>query len=325
MNCLALFDGISCGQIAFERAGIYIDNYFASEISPDALTVTNYHYPNTIQLGDVTLLKDDVLKRLPKIDILIGGSPCQDISTAKSRGRDYLQGDRSKLFFEYIRILEWIKENNNPEVLFLLENVKSKETVITEMTVAIGVEPIKINSVLVSAQRRERYYWSNIHDITQPEDKGLKIQDIVYDNNYKIFKDERIEKTKSFTKNYVKWDISGKGYFSQQDRAYYLDGTMCTVPKGRPTNKLNIWLGDDVYRRCHPIEAERLQTLPDDYTAMISSPEKRMGLVGDGWTVDIVSHIFSHIPKQLERANQEHFQVPFANDNNHENLYFNEQ
>lgn len=322
MNCLALFDGISCGQIAFERAGLYIDNYFASEINPDALTVTNYHYPNTIQIGDVMKLQHDALKRLPKIDILIGGSPCQDISTAKAGERNYLQGQRSKLFFEFIRVLNWIREYNNPDVLFLLENVKSKVDVINEMTVAINVEPILINSVLVSAQRRERYYWSNIYDITQPEDKGLKIKDIIYDNTYKIFKDERIEKSKSFTKNYVKWDISGKGHYSQQDRAYYLDGTMCTVPKGRPSNKLNIWLGDDVYRRIHPIETERLQTLPDDYTAMIPSPEKRMGLVGDGWTVDVIAHIFSHIPKHLEIANQPHFHIPFE-DGNREQQFLN--
>lgn len=324
MNCLSLFDGISCGQLAFERSGHYIDNYFASEISPNALTVTNYHFPNTEHLGNVVELTHDKLKYLPKIDILIGGSPCQDISAAKSNGSDYLKGERSKLFFEYIRILEWIRENNNPNVLFLLENVKSKKDVVAEMSETIGVQPILINSVLVSAQRRERLYWSNIKNITLPKDKGLKIADIIYDNSYKNFKDERIEKSKSFTKNYVKWDISGKGYYSQQDRAYYLNGTMCAVLKDRPTNKLNIWLGDDLYRRCHPIEAERLQTLPDDYTAMIPSAEKRMGLVGDGWTVDVISHIFSHIPKEASKEILDYIPT-FTEGSNQENLYFDGQ
>lgn len=298
MNALSLFDGISCGQVAFERAGIVLDNYFASEINPDALKVSNYHFPNTEQLGNVLQLKHDQLKHLPKIDILIGGSPCQDISRAKSTNRRYLEGARSSLFYEYVRILNWIKEHNNPDVLFLLENVKSKADVIAEMSLEVGKEPIMINSVLVSAQRRERFYWTNIEGITQPTDLGLKIRDIIFDDNYKIFKDDRIEKSKQFKKNYIQWDISGKGHLSQQDRAYFKEGTMCTVPKGNPANKLNIWLGDDVYRRCHPVEAERLQTLPDNYTAMIDSHPKRIGLVGDGWTVDVISHIFKHI--QLE-------------------------
>jgi site-specific DNA-cytosine methylase len=287
-----LFDGISCGQAAFNKAGIKIDNYYASEINEDSIYITQKNFPNTIQLGDVTKLQEEQLKKLPKIDILIGGSPCQGFSLA---GKQLNFNDtRSRLFFEYVRILNWLRQHNNPNILFLLENVKMKQWCVDIISEKLGVEPIEINSVLVSAQRRERLYWTNIKEIEQPESKNIKIKDIIYDNTYKVFTDERIEKTKKFTKNYVKWDLSGKGYGSQQDRAYYLDGTMCTLPHAQPTNKLNIYLGGDKYRRCHPIEAERLQTLPDNYTEGLTDA-KRLAAIGDGWTVDVIAHILKHI------------------------------
>lgn len=297
INVLSLFDGISCGQVALERAGIKVDKYYANEVCEDSIKVTQENYPNTIQLGDVIELDDNKLKKIPKIDLLIGGSPCQDLSKAKKNGLG-LNGDKSKLFFEYVRVLEWIRENNNPNVKFLLENVKPNKETIEIMTEELkSPSPIEINSVLVSAQRRVRLYWTNINsgNIEQPKDKKLKIKDIVYDNNYKNYKDIRIENTKVFTKNYIKYDLSGKGYYSQQDRAYFMDGTMCTVMKANPTNKLNIWLNGDLYRRCHPIEAERLQTLPDNYTSIIESHSKRIGLCGDGWTVDVIAHILSYL------------------------------
>lgn len=132
----------------------------------------------------------------------------------------------------------------------------------------------------------------------QPEDKGIKIKDVIYDNTYKNFSDERIEKTKKFTKNYIKYDLSGKGYFSQQDRSYFLEGKMCTIPHANPTNKCNIWLGGVVHRRLHPIEAERLHNLPDNYTnAPGVTDTRRISLVGNAWVVDVVAHILSFIPK----------------------------
>lgn len=296
MNVLSLFDGISAGQVALERAGIKVDNYFASEINKDSIDVTKHNYPNTIHIGDVTKLDDNFLSKLPKIDLLIGGSPCQGISKAKS-DRENLEDPRSKLFYNYVDILSWIKENNNPEVKFLLENVVPDKDTLEIMNEKLGCIPIEINSVLVSAQRRARLYWTNIEGIEQPEDKELKIRDILYDTEYRQFKDERIEATKKFTKNYVKWDISGKGHGSQQNRAYYIDGTMCTLMKANPMSKLNIYLGEDLYKRCHPIEAERFQTLPDNYTSIIESDSKRLGVIGDGWTVDVVAHIFKNLHK----------------------------
>lgn len=293
INVLSLFDGISCGHVALDRAGIMVNKYFASEICCDAITVTQHNYPNTVQLGDVCLLDEESLKKLPKIDLLIGGSPCQDLSKANVRKTEGLYDTKSKLFFEYIRIRDWLVKYNNPDLLFLLENVKPKHQYLEIMTRLVGVEPVMIDSALVSAQRRLRYYWTNINggNIKQPEDKGILIKDVVYDNNYCQFKDERIERTKIYTKNYIKYDLSGKGYYSQQDRAYYLNGKMGTVLKNQPTNKLNIWLGGDLYRRGHPIEAERYQTLPDNYTDCIQSFSKRIGLCGDGWTVDVIAHI----------------------------------
>lgn len=296
MNVLSLFDGISCGQVALERAGIKVDNYFASEINPDSIKVTQTNYPNTVQLGDVCGIDEQKLRELPKIDLLIGGSPCQDLSRANSNGRG-LEGARSGLFYEYIRIRNWLREHNNPNLLFFLENVKPKKDALDIINAETEVTPVIIDSALVSAQRRLRYYWTNINsgNIPQPEDKGILIKDVIFDYDYKKFKDARIESSKVFTPNYIKWDLSGKGYYSQQDRAYYLDGKMGTVPKMRAADKLNIWLGDDEYRKGHPVEAERYQTLPDNYTSCITSFNKRIDLCGDGWTVDIIAHIFSFI------------------------------
>lgn len=297
MNVLSLFDGISCGQLALQRAGKQVDNYYASEINPDSIAVTMHHFPNTIQLGDVTKIDEAVLKTLPKIDLLIGGSPCQDLSQAGGAASTGLYGARSSLFFEYIRIKDWLIKHNNENLLFLLENVKPAKQYLQIMNNAIGVQPIIINSALVSAQRRIRYYWTNINggNIPQPKDKGLLIKDIVYDNNYKQFRNPKIEASKVFTPNYVKWDQNGKKWWSQSQRAFYLNGKMGAIPKSRTAVMMNIWLGGDLYRRGHPIEAERCQTLPDNYTAIIPSAGKRMGLCGDGWTVDVVAHIFSFI------------------------------
>lgn len=297
MNVLSLFDGISVGQLALNRAGVKYKNYYASEINQDSIDVTQHNYPNTVHIGDVTQVNPAFLETLPKIDLLIGGSPCQGISRGKS-GRLNLDDPRSRLFFDYVRIRDWLVEHNNPNLKFMLENVKPNKETIEIMNEHMKCEAIEINSALVSAQRRIRMYWTNIPVNELPEDKGLKIQDIIYDNTYKTFQDERIENSKAFTKNYVKWDVSGKGYFSQQDRAYYLDGTMCTVPKMRPSSKLNIYLGEDKYRRVHPIEVERLQNLPDNYTSIIKANDKRMGLVGDGWTADIVVHIFKGLSNE---------------------------
>ena len=174
MNVLSLFDGISCGQVALERAGIKVDNYLASEIDKYAIQVTQKNHSNTIQLGDVKEIKG---KDLPMTDLFIGGSPCQGFSFAGKQLN--FEDERSKLFFEYVRLLEETKPK-----YFLLENVRMKKEYQDVITSYLGVEPIEINSALVSAQNRKRLYWTNIPNVTQPEDKGIMLWDIVHENEF---------------------------------------------------------------------------------------------------------------------------------------------
>ena len=286
MNVLSLFDGMSCGQIALNQLGFKVDNYFASEIEPASMKVAKHNFPNTIHIGDVTKVKGS---ELPKIDLLIGGSPCQGFSFAGKQLN--FNDERSVLFFEFVRLLK----ETNPKY-FLLENVKMKQESEDVISEYLGVKPIIINSSLVSAQNRIRLYWTNIPNITLPEDKGILLRDVIYDDSYKVFTDIRITNTKKKTKNYVKWDLSGKQYWSQQDRAYYKEGKICTLPKAQPSNKLNILLDyeKDIYRRLHPIEAERCQTVPDNYTDCVPT-NKRLEMLGNGWTVDVIKHIFRNM------------------------------
>lgn len=299
MNVLSLFDGISCGQVALERSGIKIDKYYASEINQDSILVTQHNYPETIQLGDETKLTDDELSKLPKIDLLIGGSPCQDISRSQvNESNEGIFDSRSRLFFEYLRIRDWLIKNNNPNLLWLLENVKPrKKEYLSIMSQYVGSEPIKIDSALVSAQRRLRYYWTNINEgnIPQPKDKGILIKDVIEDMNYRVIEKPEIEDIKIRTKNYWKWKRKDQKWYTQTNRAYFLDGKMCTLCKTRCSANTLVHIGGIRYKHTTPIEFERYQTLPDNYTAIIPSPEKRMGLVGDGWTIDVISHIFSFI------------------------------
>lgn len=169
INVLSLFDCISCGQIALERAGIKVDNYYASEIDKHSIQVTKHNYPNTKHIGDVKQVKGG---DLPKIDLLIGGSPCQGFSFA---GKQLNFDDpRSNLFFEFVRLLKETKPK-----YFLLENVKMKKEYQEVITGLLGVQPIEINSSLLTAQNRKRIYWTNIPNIEQPKDLGIIYADII--------------------------------------------------------------------------------------------------------------------------------------------------
>ena len=193
MNVLSLFDGMSCGQIALNRAGIKYDKYFASEIDEYAIKVTQHNYPKTIQIGDVTKIKSE---NLPQIDLIIGGSPCQGFSFA---GKQLNFDDpRSKLFFEFVRLKKELKPK-----YFLLENVKMKKEYEKIITEYLNVEPILINSNLVSAQNRERLYWTNISNITQPENKNILVKDILdFNSEHKILSEKTINKHNFYKKNY---------------------------------------------------------------------------------------------------------------------------
>lgn len=214
MNVLSLFDGMSCGRIALERAGVSVTNYFASEIDKPAIKVAMHNYPDTKQLGDVTKWRE---WQLPQIDLLIGGSPCQGFSFA---GKQLAFDDpRSKLFFEYVECLKHFKPK-----YFLLENVRMKKEHLQVITDMLGVEPIRINSNLVSAQNRDRYYWTNIPNVAQPEDKGIFLKDILLpevDPKYLLG-----ERQLSWLKRNLEFQLSKKYSAINPDRAITLVARM---------------------------------------------------------------------------------------------------
>ena len=170
INILSLFDGISCGQVAFERAGILVNQYFASEIDEKAIKVTQTNYPKTIQLGSILNWES---WDLPKIDILIGGSPCTGFSQA-GKGLNF-DDPQSKLYFEFVKVLNAVKPK-----YFLLENVRMNKEFRDIISSDLGVKPIEINSALVSAQNRRRLYWTNIPNVSPPEDKGILLNKVLY-------------------------------------------------------------------------------------------------------------------------------------------------
>ena len=317
INVLSLFDGISCGRVALERAGIDINKYYASEVDEKAIEVTIKHYPNTIQIGDVKELN---FKDFKDIDLLIGGSPCQDLSGCNIINKG-LEGDRSKLFFEFIKALKTV----NPK-FYLFENVGSMTN--DNMKIISSYfkrEPIRINSNLVSPQSRDRYYWTNIPNISIPKDKNIFVKDILEKEvpiKYFLKKDyiyipkQQKHKSKSglvykcgiISKN--KWLEDGKNLsrkFSQGNRVYSIYGKSCTInanagglggksglyylEDGKEFSKNNI-------RRLTPLETERLQNLPDNYTEGLNETN-RYKCIGNGWTVDVIAHIFRHLPKEI--------------------------
>jgi DNA-cytosine methyltransferase len=282
MNVLSLFDGMSCGQIALNKLGIKYDNYFASEIDKYAIQVTQKNYPNTKQLGSVVDVKGE---DLPNIDLLIGGSPCQGFSFAGKQLN--FEDPRSKLFFEFVRILKECKPK-----YFLLENVKMKKEYQDVITKHLGVEPIEINSNLVSAQNRERLYWTNIPNIKQPTDKKLYLKDVVEigEVNRSLVDKSRIKQYWE-TKNYIQYDLTGKGHKSQDQRGYYLNAKHGTLPSHGASSKVKVVLPNGDIGQLMPIECERLQTVPDNYTNYVSDTQ-RYTMLGNGWTVDVIAHIF---------------------------------
>ena len=375
MNVLSLFDGMSCGRIALERLGIKVDNYYASEIDKYAMKVSEANYPDIIQVGDVTELDTSTL---PNIDLIMGGSPCQGFSFA---GKQLAFDDpRSALFFEFVRCVKELKPK-----YFLLENVRMKKEYLDIISEHMGVEPIMINSALVSAQNRVRYYWTNIPGVEQPEQRGMVLRDILENKEIESLSDKAIdymnrssskwsggktrkdiyikhesEKSMCLTANMHKGvpygviatnkpvqvgeaiDINGhdilKRVYSEDGKSptlnactggnrepkvvcgawrgrYYKDGVrqdhkgsvagktkqMLELRKDEKTNtvttvqKDNVVVKDDVYwRKLTPIECERLQTVPDDYTNHVSNTQ-RYKMLGNGWTVEVIAHILQNM------------------------------
>ena len=271
MNVLSLFDGMSCGQIALNKVGIKYDNYYASEIDVHAIKVTQHNYPNTIQLGDIHNIKGS---DLPKIDLCFGGSPCQSFSSAGNRtGFD----GKSGLFWEFVRVLNEVQSK-----YFLLENVKMKKEWEDIITKEMGVEPIRINSNLVSAQNRERLYWTNSPNLTQPEDKNIKLSDVLTDDNFRTI-------PKCF---YNKWGT--KERINKNPNWVKNEKSNCLTTKNCHTNQYLFNEDKTLCRLLNPTEFERLQTIPEGYTSVVSNTE-RYKMIGNGWTVDVISFIFEQI------------------------------
>lgn len=348
INVLSLFDGMSCGQIALDKLGIKVNNYFASEIDKYAIKVTQHNYPNTKHIGDVTQVKGS---DLPNIDLLIGGSPCQGFSFA---GKQLNFDDpRSKLFFEFVRLLKETKPK-----YFLLENVLMKKEYEQIITDHLGVEPIFINSALVSAQNRKRLYWTNIPNVTEPKDKGITWGDVrergvntecyyytekamqwlarvsqkknktlmvhsdadkmqmLEASHHKKYSNQRFfgivdlpkneqaiaamrgrylidgkrqdgkQKTQGLTKQYIEFRYDGK------------TNALTTVTKDNvvvPFTLPNRIPADEFFfRYITPLECERLQTVPENYTSCVSNTQ-RYRMLGNGWTVDVITHIFNQM------------------------------
>lgn len=359
LSVLSLFDGISCGQVALERAGIPVEVYYASEIDKYAIQITQKNYPNTIQLGDVT--KIDFTQFIGKIDLIMGGSPCQDLSIAGKRKG--LSGERSGLFYKFVEAIKVIK----PKYFLLENNVGMPKEAYEEISRLMGCYPIEINSALVSAQTRKRFYWTNIGPqnfnlfgfptvaIEQPQNKGILLKDVLesglpyqnkadclttryqgatfphdYERNQRtmiaepnrespkyLFKNLKTINEKANALTSSSWKgIGNDGTTtilepirlseyekskSKANRVYSVHNKSVTLlanagDGGAKTGLYKIDLPDGKYliRKLSPLECERLQTLPDGYTEGVSNTQ-RYKAIGNGWTVDVIAHIFKHL------------------------------
>lgn len=309
MKILSLFDGISCGMTALERAGISVENYDAFEIDKYAIAVSTKNYPQIKHHGNVF---DGDFTQFRGYDLLIGGSPCTYWSIARQGRETNCNGEGFRLFSQYIRALResecryFLYENN----FSIHQNIKD------EITKHLGVQPIMINSALMSAQQRKRCYWTNIPNVTQPEDKGILLKDILesglpwQDKSYcmtarydgAVLWNTLERSQRSMVAEPIRIGEIGKG--GQGQRIYSVRGKSVTLSAnggggGAKTGlyKIDLPDGDYIIRKLTPIEAERLQTLPDNYTEGVSNAQ-RYKCIGNGWTVDVIVHILKFIQVQ---------------------------
>ena len=295
MNVLSLCDGMSCGQIALERAGIKIDTYYASEIADYSIKITQKNYPNTIQIGDMTKLTEGDLNKFKGIDLLLSGTPCKSLSVTNIKEYEKGLNGSSKLFFDFVKIKNYIKPQ-----YFLFENVASmteeNKNIISKL---LGVKPIRINSNLVSAQDRDRYYWTNIKVDYLPNDKNIVLKDIMLNT-------EEVE-----DKYWYKQDFDFHGLDKKVCATLHINGhdilkrvynpnfKCATLTACTGGNKQKKVYQDNRCRKLTPLEDERLQTVPEKYTEGVSMTN-RYNMLGDGWTVDVISHILSFLPNEYK-------------------------
>lgn len=303
MNVISTFDGMAVGYEALKSIGAKVDNYFASEIDKYAIQIARKNHPDIQQVGNVEQFHyikgcfeiqrtSGSWISVPgnfKIDLLIGGSPCQGFSIAGNQLN--FDDPRSKLFFEYVRLLKQVREVN-PDVEFLLENVQMTEQSKNVISEQLGVEPIVINSTLVSAQHRKRFYWTNIKGVTLPRDLGITLKDILLNEvEEKYFiSDACIQRLKNIN---ARAKDRGLGYknciLTGEDKFLNLDANFFKGPDGK---RGVIRHHDGRLRMPTPLECERLQTLPDNYTSGVSDTQ-RYKMLGNGWTRDVIAHILS--------------------------------
>jgi len=269
MNVVSYYDGMSCGQIALDKLGVKVDNYFAYEIDKYAIKIAKKNYQKTKHKGSVL---DVDFESLPNIDLLIGGSPCQGFSTA---GKELnFEDPRSKLFFEFVKAKEALKPK-----YWMLENVGMKKEFRDIISEYLGCEPIHINSSKLTAQNRPRLYWTNIPNVQQPKDKGITTEEVLgikeigqfqpFPRDYKKLGLKRVERFEART------DKKSNSCLARSDK--------------------NLYETDDGIKKLTPNDYEKLQTVPFDYTKGVSSTQ-RYKMLGNGWTVDVIAHIFKNIP-----------------------------
>lgn len=307
---VSLFDGISCGQVALDVAQIPVAKYFACEIKPHAIKVTQKHFPNTIQMGDV---RNVCWESIGHCDLLIGGSPCQDLSKANNKMLG-LEGSNSSLFWEFIRAKEELKPK-----WFLFENVQMAAKDFEIISQALGTYPININSELVSAQLRNRFYWTNLGEknlnlfgfptcaIPQPQNRNIIFKNIMQEEvdasfNVSKYRAERFRRTSKGNAGCIGTVKPGETASKQKNEVFGTDGKIyCILSSDYKAPK--IVLHNNRLRYITPLECERLQTLPDEYTAGLRN-RHRYDVIGDGWTVEVIAYIFSYLKKELEAKNK---------------------
>jgi site-specific DNA-cytosine methylase len=292
MNVLSLFDGISCARVALDRCGIQVANYYASEIDENAITISKKKYPAIKRLGCVKTIKT---ADLPRIDIMIFGSPCQDLSRAKKEGKG-LDGDRSGLFWTAAKILKEVKPT-----FFIMENVASmKDKDRDAISKELGVQPVMFDASLVSAQSRKRYFWTNI-SFKLPADRGILLKNILLPAE-KIADILWVNMTLVVKKSGATSGLTRVGHVGKNDaqanRVYSIDGKSAglVANAGGLGGKTGLYEIKERIRKLDPIECERLQGLPDGYTDGIATTNRYKAL-GNAFNVDVIAYILKEAVK----------------------------
>lgn len=304
ITVLSLFDGISCGQLALKRAGIKVKKYYASEIKKIAIKVTMEHFPDTVQIGDIEkvrynretkeLITENGAYQTEGIDLVIGGSPCQNFSIARvsmgTKEIEGLKGDKSKLFYEYLRILREVQPK-----YFLLENVKMKKASENELNQYMGVNGLHINSELVTFAKRPRIYWTNIPGVEIPEDKGVSFQEFK-DTDTEYCKKFKVKRTPSRERMWN--EGKGRETASNCENITHAEKIGCITRKQDRCPNSGLIEFEDFCRYLTRREIELAQTLPIGYTDSLTYNQMQ-DVCGDGWTVDVITHILRYAKETL--------------------------